>query len=42
MKLYDVNSLEQEDLVCSGQSTYSRDDLDSKVKKGKVFSDWTI
>tara|TARA_B100001094_G_scaffold333124_1_gene408784 strand:- start:17179 stop:18573 length:1395 start_codon:yes stop_codon:yes gene_type:complete len=42
MKLYDVNSLEQEDLVCSGQSTYSRDDLDSKVKKGKVFSDWNI
>jgi len=42
MKLYDVSSTEQEGLVCSGQSTYSRDDLDSKFKTGEKFSDWNI
>tara|TARA_Y100000034_G_C6866903_1_gene395245 strand:- start:1243 stop:1677 length:435 start_codon:yes stop_codon:yes gene_type:complete len=48
MKLYDVSKGEQTDLVCSGQSTYSRDDLDEKCKKsqtakvGEPFSDWNI
>ncbi len=42
MKLYDVSSKEQEDLVDSGQSTYSRDDLNSKIKQDGVFSDWKI
>ena len=48
MKLYDVSHSEQEDLVCSGQSTYSRDDLDDKFSKrtatkiGEPFSDWNI
>ena len=46
MKLYDVSSLEQDDLIMSGQpsaqSTYSRDDLDSKFKSGDKFSDWNI
>lgn len=46
MKLYDVPSTEQEALVMSGQpsaqSTYSRDDLDSKFKSGDKFSDWNI
>ena len=48
MKLYDVSKSEQADLICSGQSTYSRDDLDDKFKKsqaakvGEPFSDWNI
>ena len=49
MKLYDVSSVEQEDLVCSGQSTYSRDSLDDKFKTKSAtrvseepFSDWKI
>jgi len=49
MKLYDVSSVEQEDLVCSGQSTYSRDSLDEKFKTKSAtkvseepFSDWNI
>ena len=50
MKLYDVSKSEQEDLICSGQSTYSRDDLDEKFDKkpssaakvGEPFSDWNI
>jgi hypothetical protein len=46
MKLYDVSSSEQDDLIMSGQpsaqSTYSRDDLDSKFKSGDKFSDWNI
>lgn len=42
MKLYDVSLKEQEDLVDSGQSTYCRDDLSSKVKSNGVFSDWKI
>ena len=42
MKLYDVSKSEQEDLVCSGQSTYSRDDLESKFNTGEKFSDWKI
>ena len=42
MKLYDVSSVEQGDLVDSGQSTYCRDDLSSKVKSNGVFSDWKI
>ena len=46
MKLYDVSPSEQESLVMSGQpsaqSTYSRDDLDSKFKSGDKFSDWNI
>ena len=44
MKLFDVASTEQEALIVSGQpsaqSTYSRDDLDSKFKSGDKFSDW--
>ena len=43
MKLYDVSNLEQEDLVDSGQSTYSRGSFDSdKYKVGEKFSDWKI
>jgi len=42
MKLFDVSKKEQEDLVCSGQSTYSRDDLSEKFKSGDQFSDWKI
>ena len=48
MKLYDVSKGEQTDLICSGQSTYSRDDLDEKFSKqtatkvGEPFSDWNI
>ena len=43
MKLFDVSSVEQEDLVDSGQSTYSRGGFESdKFKVGEKFSDWKI
>ncbi len=48
MKLYDVSKGEQADLICSGQSTYSRDELEDKFNKpsatkiGEPFSDWNI
>ena len=42
MKLYDVSSADQDDLVDSGQSTYVRDDLSDKFKVGEKFSDWNI
>ena len=42
MKLYDVSSADQDDLVDSGQSGYIRDDLGDKFKVGEKFSDWTL
>ena len=45
MKLFDVDSDCQDDLVQSGQgqqNTYVRDDLGNKFAQGDKFSEWNI